>query len=198
MFINLAQQEITLKIVYYGPGLSGKTTNLQYIYDHINPSLRSDLITLKTKEERTLFFDFLQLEFGKVLGKKPRFNLYTVPGQVYYRHSRRVILSGVDGLVFVADSQLGRMDDNLEALYDLEQNLIALGQTLQHIPFVIQFNKWDVPNKYDLETLQQRINFYQVPYFKGIATRGVGVFETLKTIINLIIQHIQHVHQPIY
>ncbi|MDZ7330417.1 MAG: GTPase domain-containing protein [candidate division KSB1 bacterium] len=198
MFINLAQQEITLKIVYYGPGLSGKTTNLQYIYDHINPSLRSDLITLKTREERTLFFDFLQLEFGKVLGKKPRFNLYTVPGQVYYRHSRKVILSGVDGLVFVADSQLGRMDDNLEALYDLEQNLIALGQTLQHIPFVIQFNKWDVPNKYDLETLQQRINFYQVPYFKGIATRGVGVFETLKTIINLIIQHIQQVHQPVY
>ncbi len=193
MFINWAQQEITLKIVYYGPGLSGKTTNLHYIYDHIHPSLRSDLITLKTKEERTLFFDFLQLEFGKVLGKKPRFNLYTVPGQVYYLHSRKVILSGVDGLVFVADSQLGRMDDNLEALYDLEQNLISLGQTLQNIPLVIQFNKWDIPNKYDLETLQQRINFYQVPSFKGIATRGVGVFETLKAIINLVIQHI---HQP--
>ncbi len=193
MFINWAQQEITLKIVYYGPGLSGKTTNLQYIYDHINPSLRSDLITLKTKEDRTLFFDFLQLEFGQVLGKKPRFNLYTVPGQVYYHHSRRVILSGADGLVFVADSQLGRMDDNLEALYDLEQNLITIGQTMQNIPLVIQYNKWDVPNKYDLETLQQRINFYQVPSFKGIATRGIGVFETLKAIINLIIQHI---HQP--
>ncbi len=193
MFINWAQQEITLKIVYYGPGLSGKTTNLYYIYNNINPSLRSDLITLKTKEERTLFFDFLQLEFGKILGKKPRFNLYTVPGQVYYKQSRKIILSGVDGIVFVADSQVERLDDNLDTLFDLEKNLIAMGQTLENLPLVIQFNKWDLPNKYDLDTLQERLNFYRVPYFKGVATKGTGVFETLKAIIN---QVIKHIHEP--
>ena len=191
MFINWAQQEITLKIVYYGPGLSGKTTNLSYIYKNINPSLRSDLITLKTKEERTLFFDFLQLEFGKILGKKPRFNLYTVPGQVYYKQSRKIILSGVDGIVFVADSQVEILDDNLDTLFDLENNLIAMGQTLEDLPFVIQFNKWDLPNKYDLDTLQERLNFYRAPYFKGVATKGTGVFETLKAIINQVINHIQ-------
>ncbi len=192
MFINWAQQEITLKIVYYGPGLSGKTTNLSYIFSNINPSLRSDLITLKTKEERTLFFDFLQLEFGKVLGKKPRVNLYTVPGQVYYKQSRKIILSGVDGIVFVADCQVGRMDDNLDTLFDLENNLISMGRTLVDVPFVIQFNKWDLQNIYDLETLQERLNFYGVPHFKSIATKGVGVFETLKTIINQVINHIHH------
>lgn len=194
MFINWAQQEITLKIVYYGPGLSGKTTNLYYIYNKINPSLRSDLITLKTQEERTLFFDFLQLEFGKILGKKPRFNLYTVPGQVYYKQSRKIILSGVDGIVFVADSQFERMDDNLDTLFDLEKNLISMGQTLKNIPLIFQFNKWDLPNKYDLDTLQEKVNFYQVPYFKSVATKGVGVFETLKAIIN---QVINHIHQTV-
>ena len=191
MFINWAQQEITLKIVYYGPGLSGKTTNLYYIYNNINPSLRSDLVTLKTKEDRTLFFDFLQLEFGKILGKKPRFNLYTVPGQVYYKQSRKIILSGVDGIVFVADSQVERMDDNLDTLFDLENNLIAMGQTLKDIPFVIQFNKWDLPNRNDLDTLQERVNFYEAPYFKSVATKGVGVFETLKAIINQVMNKIQ-------
>lgn len=191
MFINWAQQEITLKIVYYGPGLSGKTTNLYFIYNNINPSLRSDLITLKTREERTLFFDFLQLEFGKILGKKPRFNLYTVPGQVYYKQSRKIILSGVDGIVFVADSQIERMDDNLDTLLDLEKNLIILGRTLKNIPLVIQFNKWDLQNIYDLDTLQERLNFYQVPYYKGVATKGIGVFETLKAIINQVINHVQ-------
>lgn len=191
MFINWAQQEITLKIVYYGPGLSGKTTNLYYIYNNINPSLRTDLITLKTREERTLFFDFLQLEFGKILGKKPRFNLYTVPGQVYYKQSRKIILSGVDGIVFVADSQAERMDDNLDTLFDLEKNLIAMGKTLENLPLVIQFNKWDLPNRYDLNTLQERLNFYRVPNFKSVATKGTGVFETLKAIINQVINHIQ-------
>lgn len=194
MFINWAQQEITLKIVYYGPGLSGKTTNLSYIYNNINPALRSDLITLKTKEERTLFFDFLQIEIGRILGKKPRFNLYTVPGQVYYRQSRRLILTGVDGIVFVADSQVGRLDDNLDSLFDLENNLISMGQTLKDIPFVIQFNKWDLTNIYDLATLQERLNFYQVPHFKSVATKGIGVLETLKTIINEVMEHIQ---QPV-
>ena len=191
MFINWAQKEITLKIVYYGPGLSGKTTNLQYIYNKIDPSLRGDLITLNTREDRTLFFDFLQLEFGKILGKKPRFNLYTVPGQVYYKQSRRIILSGVDGIVFVADSQMERMDDNLDTLLDLEQNLISMGHTLKNFPLVFQFNKWDLPNIYDSDLLQERLNFYKFPCFKSIATKGEGVFETLKTIINLVVNQIQ-------
>jgi signal recognition particle receptor subunit beta len=191
MFINWAQQEITLKLVYYGPGLSGKTTNLYYIFNNINPSLRGDLVTLKTREERTIFFDFLQLEFGKILGKKPRFNLYTVPGQVYYKHSRKIILSGVDGIVFVADSQIERMDDNLDTLLDLEKNLISMGRTLKDFPWVMQFNKWDLPNIYDLDTLLERLNFYQVPYFKSVATKGAGVFETLKAIINQVVTHIQ-------
>jgi len=191
MFINWAQNEITLKIVYYGPGLSGKTTNLQFIYDNINPSLRSDLITLNTREDRTLFFDFLQIEFGKILGKKPRFNLYTVPGQVYYKQSRKIILSGVDGIVFVADSQLERMDDNLDTLLDLERNLISTGRTLSNFPLVFQFNKWDLPNIYDSETLQEKLNFYKVPCFTSVATRGEGVLETLKAIINRVIKQIQ-------
>ncbi|MCU0645438.1 MAG: GTPase domain-containing protein [bacterium] len=191
MFINWAQQEITLKIVYYGPGLSGKTTNLRYIYSHIDASKRGELITLNTKEDRTLFFDFLQLEVGKILGKKPRFNLYTVPGQVYYAHSRRIILSGVDGIVFVADSQRERMEDNLNTLLDLEQNLITMGRTLQDMPLVLQFNKSDLPNSANFELLQQRLNFYRVPHFNSVATTGIGVFETLKMIINQVVNHIQ-------
>ena len=131
--------------VYYGPGLSGKTTNLEYIYRKIDPSLRGDLITLKTREERTLYFDFLQLEVGRIKGMKPKFNLYTIPGQVYYSHSRKIILRGVDGIVFVADSQADRMTENLDSLMDLEQNLIENGHSLQSFPWVLQYNKRDLP-----------------------------------------------------
>jgi len=191
MFINWAQREITLKIVYYGPGLSGKTTNLRYIHNNLNPSLRGDLITLNTKEDRTLFFDFLQLELGQILGKKPRFNLYTVPGQVYYSQSRKIILSGVDGIVFVVDSQIERLEDNLDTLLDLEQNLITMGRTLKNFPFVIQFNKWDLPNTANIDALQHKLNFYQAPHFKSVATEGIGVLETLKAIINQVVIHIQ-------
>ncbi len=190
MFINWATQEITLKIVYYGPGLSGKTTNLLYIHNKLDPSLRGNLVTLNTKEERTLFFDFLQLELGKIKGKKPRFNLYTVPGQVCYLQSRKIILSGVDGIVFVADSQKERMDDNLSTLLDLEENLIAMGKTLETFPWVLQYNKIDLPNRTNPHSLQQRLNFFSVPQFETIATQGVGVFETLKSIINLIMNNI--------
>lgn len=191
MFINWVQQEITFKIVYYGPGLSGKTTNLRYIYNHINPSLRGDLITLNTREDRTLFFDFLQLELGKIMGKKPRFNLYTVPGQVYYQQSRKIILSGVDGIVFVADSQIERMEDNLNTLLDLERNLITMRMTIKNVPLVFQFNKWDLPNIVALSTLQETLNFYQVPHFESVATQGIGVFETLKTVINQVVSQFQ-------
>ena len=191
MFINWAKQEITLKIVYYGPGLSGKTTNLHYIYNRLNPSLRGDLVTLNTKEDRTLYFDFLQLELGKIVGKKPRFNLYTVPGQVLYAQSRKLILSAVDGIVFVADAQADRMEDNLNTLLDLEQNLINMGKSLEALPWVLQINKSDLPNKVSLNSLQKRLNYFNVPQFESVATEGVGVFETLKTIIKLVTTHIQ-------
>jgi len=191
MFINWATNELTLKIVYYGPGLSGKTTNLHYIYRNLDPSLRGNLVTLNTTEDRTLFFDFLQLEFGKILGKKPRFNLYTVPGQVFYAQSRKLILSGVDGIVFVADAQKDRMDDNLNTLLDLEQNLITMGKTLESFPWVLQFNKVDLPNRENTKILQQKLNYFHVPQFESIATKGIGVFETLKSIINQVVSHVQ-------
>lgn len=191
MLINWATNEITLKIVYYGPGLSGKTTNLQFIHKRLDPSLRGRLITLNTKEDRTLFFDFLQLDFGKIMGKKPRFNLYTVPGQVFYANSRKVILSGVDGIVFVADAQKNRMDDNLDTLLDLEENLINMGKTLENFPWVLQFNKMDLPQRETVKLLQQKLNYFDVPQFESIATQGVGVFETLKSIINLVVNQVQ-------
>src|SRR5574341_2090412 len=163
MFVNWALQEVNLKIVYYGPGLSGKTTNLEFIYQKIGPSLRGDLITLKTRGERTLYFDFLQLEVGRIKGMKPKFNLYTIPGQVYYAYSRRIILRGVDGIVFVADSQADRMTENLDSLMDLEQNLIAEGYTLQNFPWVLQCNKRDLPKVLSVSEMNDRLNFHGVP-----------------------------------
>jgi hypothetical protein len=190
MFINHGLKEINLKIVYYGPGLSGKTTNLEYIYQRINPGMRSDLISLKTREERTLYFDFMQLELGKIKGKTPRFNLYTVPGQNYYNFSRKIILRGVDGIVFVADSQKNRMGENLDSLLDLEKNLIELGYSLQNFPWVIQYNKRDLPNIESLETMQSKLNFFAVPYVEAVASRGVEVLSTLKLIISEVVSQI--------
>lgn len=184
MFINHALREINLKLVYYGPGLSGKTTNLEYIYNHLNPTMRSDLVTLNTREERTLYFDFMQIELGRIKGMKPRFSLYTVPGQVYYNFSRKIILRGVDGIVFVADSQLNRMKENLDSLLDLEENLIEIGYSLQNFPWVIQYNKRDLPNVESIETMQSKLNYYKAPYFATSAIDGMEVFNTLKTVIN--------------
>ncbi|OQX96104.1 gliding-motility protein MglA [candidate division KSB1 bacterium 4572_119] len=191
MFINWATNEITLKIVYYGPGLSGKTTNLEFIYNQLDPAMRGDLITLNTQEDRTLFFDFLKLEFGSIMGKKPRFNLYTVPGQVYYAKSRKLILSGVDGIVFVADTQKERMGENLNTLLDLEENLIGMGRTLESFPWVLQLNKVDLPNREHNHILTQKLNYFDVPQYESIAPKGIGVFETLKSIINLVIANVQ-------
>ena len=188
MFINRALQELNLKVVYYGPGLSGKTTNLEYIYKELDPKLRSDLVTLNTREERTLYFDFMQLELGRVKGMKPRFNLYTVPGQVYYHFSRKIILKGVDGVVFVADSQRQRMADNLDSLLDLEQNLIELGYSLQNFPWVIQYNKRDLPDAESLMQLQSKLNFFGAPHLEAVATTGIGVLNTLRTIITNVIE----------
>jgi hypothetical protein len=187
MFINKALQEINLKIVYYGPGLSGKTTNLEYIYTRLDPSMRSELVSLKTREERTLYFDFMQLELGRIKGLKPRFNLYTVPGQVYYNFSRKIILRGVDGIVFVADSQRDRMGENLDSLLDLEKNLIEMGMSLQNIPWVIQYNKRDLPNIESVGTLQAKLNFFGVPHSEAVAPKGVEVVSTLKTIISEVV-----------
>jgi len=193
MFVNWALQEVNLKIVYYGPGLSGKTTNLEYIYRKIDPSLRGDLITLKTREERTLYFDFLQLEVGRIKGMKPKFNLYTIPGQVYYSHSRKIILRGVDGIVFVADSQADRMTENLDSLMDLEQNLIENGHSLQTFPWVLQYNKRDLPRVIPISELNAKLNFHGIPTVEAVASRGVGVLETLKTAIQGVVGQVQKV-----
>ncbi|MCK5145118.1 gliding-motility protein MglA [bacterium] len=191
MFINWLLNEIHLKIVYYGPGLSGKTENITYIHKHIDPALKGDLITLKTREDRTIFFDFLQLEVGQIAGKKPKFNLYTVPGQVHYQLSRKVVLNGVDGIVFVADSQREMMDSNLDTLLDLEKHLIADGKTLEHFPWVLQYNKRDLPTSVSINEMNQKLNFFNVPYFESVATQGKEVFPTLKTTIKEVVKHVQ-------
>ena len=191
MFINTVLQEITFKIVYYGPGLSGKTANLIYIYNHINPSLRSEMITLSTKEDRTLFFDFMQLDMAPIKGKKPRFNLYTTPGQIQYGSSRHVVLNGADGVVFVADSQRDRLDDNLASMAELEEALIENGSTLADFPWILQYNKRDLVNIFRVKQLQELLNFCNVPYFESVAPKGAGVFNTLKAVINGVVAHAQ-------
>jgi signal recognition particle receptor subunit beta len=191
MYINWALQQINLKIVYYGPGVSGKTTNLLYIHSKVAPELKGELVSLQTQEDRTIFFDFLQLEVGKIKGKKPKFNLYTVPGQVYYAYSRKVILNGVDGIVFVADSQFDRLEANLETLNDLENNLRQDGHKLEEFPWVIQYNKRDLPNVAPIQYLQLKLNKCNAPYFEAIATQGNGVFETLKAVINLVVANVR-------
>jgi signal recognition particle receptor subunit beta len=185
MRIDWRKQEIIFKIVYFGPGLSGKTTNLEYIHAHLSPSFRSDLLALKTAEGRTLYFDFMQLELGKIKGKKPRFHLYTVAGQIHYAYSRRIILRGCDAVVFVADSQTRRMDENLGSLMDLEKNLIVLNKTLAEFPWVLQYNKRDLADIENIAFLQEKLNFLSTPYHEAVATRGIGVFETLSSVIQL-------------
>lgn len=181
-FINYASREINCKIVYYGPGLGGKTTNLQYIYDSTAPQAKGKLISLATETERTLFFDFLPLDLGTVRGFKTRFHLYTVPGQVFYDASRKLILKGVDGVVFVADSQRERMDANIESLHNLEVNLREHGYDLMKIPYVLQLNKRDLPNILSVEELKAELMRKGEPVFEAIANRGIGVFDTLKAV----------------
>lgn len=191
MFINWKLREINLKIVYYGPALSGKTTNLEYIHSKLRPELRGELISLKTREDRTIFFDFLQLEVGEIKGLKPKFNLYTVPGQVVYAASRKLVLQGADGVVFVADSQWHRLRDNMECMHSLDDNLRQLGYDPAHVPFIIQYNKRDLPNKAPIAILEARLGRNGVPYIESVATRGVGVFDTLKMIINAVVNKVQ-------
>src|SRR5512140_2985069 len=186
-FINYAAREINCKIVYYGPGLCGKTTNLQYIYDRTNPSAKGKLISLATETDRTLFFDFLPLDLGTVRGFKTRFHLYTVPGQVFYDASRKLILRGVDGVVFVADSQEERLDANIEALENLQENLKEHGYDFKKIPYVLQLNKRDLPSAMAVEDLKRELCKKDEPVFEAIAFQGKGVFETLKEVARLVL-----------
>jgi hypothetical protein len=190
-FINYASREINCKIVYYGPGLCGKTTNLQFIYNKTAEESKGKMISLATETERTLFFDFLPLALGEIRGFKTRFHLYTVPGQVFYDASRKLILKGVDGVVFVADSQEERFDANIESLENLKDNLDEQGFNLEKIPFVIQYNKRDLPNVSSIEELSDLLNPRKVPELEACAMSGEGVFETLKAIAKLVLNNLK-------
>jgi hypothetical protein len=188
--INYAAREISVKIVYYGPGLSGKTTNLQVIHKKVPKDYRSDMVSLATETDRTLFFDFLPLNLGKIRGFATKFQLYTVPGQVYYNATRKLVLRGVDGIVFVADSSAAKLDENIESFQNLEDNLSEYGYELQKIPTIIQWNKRDLADAMAPEELQRTINKYQLPTTEAIANRGKGVFESLKLIGKVVIDEL--------
>lgn len=190
-FINYLSREINCKIVYYGPGLCGKTANLQYIYNKTNPQARGKMISLATETERTLFFDFLPLALGEIRGFKTRFHLYTVPGQVFYDASRKLILKGVDGVVFVADSQVARIEANMESMENLKSNLIEQGYSLDNLPYVIQYNKRDMPAIAPTEELRNMLNTNHVPDFDAIAIDGTGVFDTLKAVAKLVLTELK-------
>jgi signal recognition particle receptor subunit beta len=190
-FINYASREINCKIVYYGPGLCGKTTNLQYIFDSTAPQSKGKLISLATETDRTLFFDFMPLELGTVRGFKTRFHLYTVPGQVFYDASRKLILKGVDGVVFVADSQEERMDANIESLSNLQENLQAQGYDLMGIPYVLQLNKRDLPNVVPVADLASELQRKGEPVIESVASTGVGVFDTLKAVAKQVLTELR-------
>lgn len=186
--INYASREINCKIVYYGPGLCGKTTNLEYVYNKVRPETRGKLISLATETERTLFFDFLPVDLGSIRGFNTRFHLYTVPGQVYYNASRRLILKGVDGVVFVADSQAERMDANYASMQNLYENLAEYGYDPRTLPMVIQYNKRDLANTVSLAELRAQLNPDSLADFEAVATKGMGVFDTLKAVSKLVIK----------
>ena len=190
-FINYASREINCKIVYYGPGLCGKTTNLQYIFDSTSPQARGKMISLATETDRTLFFDFMPLELGTVRGFKTRFHLYTVPGQVFYDASRKLILKGVDGIVFVADSQEERMDANIESLYNLEENLRSQGYDLMKLPYALQLNKRDLPNIVTAADMASELQRKGEPVVEAVAASGAGVFDTLKAVAKQVLTELR-------
>jgi signal recognition particle receptor subunit beta len=190
VLFNYATKEITAKIVYYGPGLCGKTTNLQFIYDSLPSNNKSKMLSLSTKTDRTLFFDFLPLDLGKIRGMRTKLQLYTVPGQVYYNSTRQLVLKGSDGIVFVADSQDFALDANLESLQNLEDNLKRQGVRIREIPIVLQYNKRDLPNAMPSAEMDREINKLSAPHFESVATTGIGVEETLKGITQLVLAHL--------
>ncbi len=185
---NAAKREIDLKIVYYGPAMCGKTTNVQCIHKMLAPQQRGDLMSLATKDDRTLFFDFLPIELGDVRGFKTRFHIYTVPGQVYYGLTRRAVLTGADGVVFVADSQANKLQDNLESLKDLADNLKFYKKDITSFPFVLQYNKRDLPHVASVEELNAMLNSYNVPAYESSALTGMGVVETLTGICKMVLK----------
>ena len=186
--INYAFKEISCKIVYYGPGLSGKTTNLQYVHKKIPANSKGELISLATDADRTLFFDFLPLNIGDIHGFSTKFQLYTVPGQVFYNATRKLVLRGVDGLVFVADYQRSKVEENIESLKNLEENLKEYGYDLDTLPVVFQYNKRDLPDITSLEEMEAQLNPKRLPSFESVAVKGEGVFDTLKCIIRLVLE----------
>jgi mutual gliding-motility protein MglA len=189
--INYRDKEIAFKIVYYGPGLSGKTTNLKYIHTALDRERKGDMIVLDTEQERTLFFDFFPLELGRIEGYAVRFNMYTVPGQVFYEASRRLILEGVDGVVFVADSQEGRVDENLESFGLLEASLEDLNKDWRTFPLVLQYNKRDLPQPLPLGTLEIELGLNGIPVFEAVATEGLGVMDTIRMASRQVIERFQ-------
>ncbi|HSD86129.1 MAG TPA: ADP-ribosylation factor-like protein [Kofleriaceae bacterium] len=190
-FVNRMSKEINCKIVYYGPGLCGKTANLQYVFAATKPESRGKMISLETETERTLFFDFMPLDLGKVGDYKVRFHLYTVPGQVFYDASRKLILKGADGVVYVADSQAARMEANIESLENLEQNLAAYGNSLKTTPHVVQYNKRDMPEVSSIAELRETLNLHKVPEFEAVAKTGTGVFDTLKGLAKIVLTQLK-------
>ena len=190
VLFNYATKEITAKIVYYGPGLCGKTTNLQFVYDSLPSNNKSKMLSLATKTDRTLFFDFLPLDLGKIRGMRTKLQLYTVPGQVYYNSTRQLVLKGADGIVFVADSQDFALDANLESLQNLEDNLKRQGIRLREMPLVIQYNKRDLPNAMAVAEMNAEINKLGAPSYESVATSGLGVEETLKGVTQLVLAHL--------
>jgi mutual gliding-motility protein MglA len=190
-FINRMSKEINCKIVYYGAGLCGKTANLNYVFAATKPESRGKMISLETETERTLFFDFLPLDLGKVGEYKVRFHLYTVPGQVFYDASRKLILKGADGIIFCVDSQEARLEANIESLENLEQNLIAYNNTLAKIPHIIQYNKRDMPGVLPVDELRKELNKHNAPEFEAVAKTGVGVFDTLKGLAKIVLTQLK-------
>ncbi|WP_026852484.1 GTP-binding protein [Geothrix fermentans] len=190
-FINYASREINCKIVYYGPGLCGKTTNIQWIYEQANPDKKGKLVSLATETDRTLFFDFLPLDMGMVKGFKVRFHLYTVPGQVFYDASRKLILRGCDGIIFVADSQKARMEANIESIANLATNLKENGFDVRSIPYVLQLNKRDMPSAVPVPEMERLLRFRGEPMIEAVASQGTGVIETLKAAARQILMELQ-------
>ncbi len=191
MFINWKTRELSLNIVYYGPALSGKTTNLKQIHARTKPSVRSELFTLNTREDRTIFFDFMQLEIGKVGGLVPKFGLYTVPGQVYYASTREAVLRRADALVFVADSKAERLEENVASWQDMLHQLQRMGRSINDTPVIVQFNKRDLPDALPVERLKAALKVGPLPCFEAIAIRGVGVAATLQTTMRLLLAYVQ-------